>query len=320
MFSISFSNNFYYFLCDIKENLIAKILLDYNYCIKSEYSFIDINPKDKVTFLTTDKVNKLHLSDDKYSSSSASNFVDNNRQSTGPIYNNMLRTEIKIGRIIKKIFEQEKFDTLFKDYREYHKELKSFDELLEELTIAYKCQTKKIYDTNFDSKIVLLSGEDIKKWYDESNYVPPNKTKGSLHESCMRHSKCVDFLNIYSKNPEVCQMLIFKEEDKISMRALVWKLTNGKTYMDRIYSATNSDTKIFEDYAKKNNWLYYVSAMSDSSAQNELVTEVKHTDFIYYPYMDTFMHHNVKDKKLSFLVKNLNTGVIRLRSQGGGWS
>jgi hypothetical protein len=320
MFNISFSNNFYYFLCDIKENLIAKILLDYNYSLKSEYSFIDINPKDKVTFLTTDKVNKLHLSDDKYSSSSASNFVDNNRHSTSSIYNNMLRTEIKIGRIIKKIFEQEKFGNLFKDYREHYKELKSFDELLEELTIAYKCQTKKIYDTNFDSKIVILSGEDIKKWYDESNYVPPNKTKGSLHESCMRYSKCADFLNIYSKNPEVCQMLIFKEEDKISMRALVWKLTNSKTYMDRIYSATNSDTKIFEDYAKKNNWLYYVSAMSDSSAQNELVTEVKHTDFIYYPYMDTFMHHNVKDKKLSFLIKNLNTGVIRLRSQGGGWS
>jgi hypothetical protein len=319
MFSISFSNNFYYFLCDIKENLIAKILLDYNYSLKSEYSFIDINPKDKVTFLTTDKVNKLHLSDDKYSSSSASNFVDNNRQQTGPIYNNMLRTEIKIGRLIKKIFEQEIFENTFKEYSKYLNVLKSFDELLEELTTAYKCQTKRLFDENFDSKIILLSGEDIKKWYDESNYVLPNKTKGSLHESCMRFSKCSDYLEFYSQNPEVCQMLIFKEEDKISMRALVWKLTNGKTYMDRIYSATNSDVKIFEDYAKKNNWLYYTSAMSDSSKQNELVTEVKHSIFNYYPYMDTFMYYNVKDKKLSFLIKNDNTKIIRLRSQDGGW-
>jgi hypothetical protein len=278
-------------------------------------------PGDKVTFLTTEKLVKIHKSSVKYQQDIYT-FIDYNRSPSGSIYSSNLRTEIKIGRLIKKIFEQPDFDSLYKNYSNDFNEKKSFDELLEQLTIAYKCQTKRLFDENFDSKLILLSGEDVRKYYDEANYVPQNTSKGSLHESCMRYSKCFDYLQIYSKNPEVCQLLVFKEDDKISMRALIWKLTNGKTYMDRIYSASNSDAKIFADYAKKNGWLCYDLVMSsDSAKQSELIVEIKNIDFQSYPYMDTFMNFSEQEKRLSFSARNLNLDfrIKRLRSQGGGW-
>lgn len=333
MFNIYISNQFYYFLCDNRENLISRILLDYSGSIRSEYSFIDIAPEDKVTFLTTEKVHKIYKSyvtdslgenrTQKYNN--ISTFIDYNRTTSGLIFGSNLRTEIKIGRLIKKIFEQQDFDNLYKNYSRELNEKKSFDEVLEQLITAYKCQTKRLFDENFDSKLVLLSGEDIRKYYDEANYVPQNASKGSLHESCMRYSKCFNYLQIYSKNPEVCQLLVFKEDDdKISMRALVWKLTNGKIYMDRVYSATNSDSKIFVDYAKKNGWLCYdlvMGSVVDSNKQSELIVEIKNIDAQYYPYMDTFMHLSDEEKRLAFTARNLNSDfrIKRLRSQGGGW-
>jgi hypothetical protein len=318
MYKIYFSNQFYYFLTDIKEdNLLARFLLDYNACLSSEFNMIDVSPEDKATFLSTEKIDKLYQS---YTNTCSNiyNFFDHNRTSNGIIYNNNLRTEIKIGRLIRKIFEQENFASKFEEYRQDYRCNKTLDELVELLTNAYKCQTKRIFDENFNSKLILLSGEDIRKYYNQDNYLPG---KGSLHDSCMRYSKCTNYLDIYTENPDVCQMLVFMEDNKIGMRALVWKLSNGKTYMDRIYSARYSDSKIFIDYAKKNNWLYCETIFS-SSEVNELEVNLQNVNFDYYPYMDTFHYISILDKKL---VRDCNnfTGpseVRRLRSQEGGWS
>lgn len=322
MYPIYFSNQFYYFLNDIrKDNILARFLVDYNAGINSEYTFIDVSPEDKVTFLSTEKIDKLYQNnpDLKTNNKSISYFIDNNRGSEGIILNNNLRTEIKIGRLIKKIFEQESFTTRLKSYREDYNEQRTLDELVELLTIAYKCQTKRLFDENFDSKLVLLSGEDIRKYYRNENYIVG---KGSLHDSCMRHSKCSDYMDIYVNNPDVCQMLVFMEDNKISMRALVWKLSNGQTYMDRIYSASYSDAKIFIDYAKKNNWWYFDSVFSSSenSKLKDLEVNLENAKFDHYPYMDTFMHISIPNKKLSKNIDNLSSEIRRLRSQEGGYS
>ena len=323
MYPNYFSNQFYYFLIDIKkDNILARFLVDYNGAIKSEFTFIDVVPEDKVTFLQTEKLEKLHKANENPQwNNSINTFIDCNRGTEGIIFNNNLRTEIKIGRLLKKIFEQEEFSGRIKSYFRDYGENKSVDELIELLINAYKCQTKRIFDENFDSKLVLLSGEDIRKYYNQENYLVG---KGSLHDSCMRHSKCSGFLDIYTKNPEVCQMLVFKEEDKISMRALVWKLSNGETYMDRVYAATYSDAKIFNDYAKKNNWWYFDSALlpSDNSKVKDLVVNLQNVNFDYYPYMDTFVYLDMLDKKLvrSPVRNDGSSEVRRLRSQEGGWS
>lgn len=317
MYPIYYSNQFYYFLNDVrKDNILARFLVDYNAGINSEYTFIDISPEDKVTFLSTEKVDKLYQTN-KNNSSNISYFFDNNRGSDGIILNNNLRTEIKIGRLIKKIFEQEAFAVRLNAYRDDYLEQRSLDELVELLTIAYKCQTKRLFDENFDSKLVLLSGEDIRKYYRNENYIPG---KGSLHESCMRHSKCSNYMDIYVNNPDVCQMLVFMEDNKISMRALIWKLSNGQTYMDRIYSASYSDAKIFIDYAKKNNWWYFDSALTNNSKLKDLEVNLENSKFDYYPYMDTFIHISIPNKKISRNTDNLSSEIRRLRSQEGGWT
>lgn len=316
MYSIHFSNQFYYFLNDIQsENLLARFLLDYNGCISSEFNMIDISSEDKVTFLSTEKIDKLYQNF-KNNYTHISTFIDNNRTTNGIIFNNNLRTEIKIGRLIRKIFEQEKFASKLEAHRIDYRCDKTLDELVELFTNAYKCQTKRLFDENFDSKLVLLSGEDIRTFYDQDNYLPG---KGSLHESCMRYSKCSSYLDIYTKNPDVCQMLVFMEDNKIGMRALVWKLTNGKTYMDRVYSARYADSKIFIDYARKNNWLYNETIFT-SPEVNDLVVNLQNVNFDNYPYMDTFHYISMSDKKLAKDYSNISDEIRRLRSQEGGWS
>jgi hypothetical protein len=72
----------------------------------------------------------------------------------------------------------------------------------------------------------IVEGDEIAKWYRYENYA---ENKGTLGNSCMR-DKRDSFFEIYTKNPEVCRMLILKEDDKILGRALIWKLNSFKSY------------------------------------------------------------------------------------------
>jgi hypothetical protein len=190
---------------------------------------------------------------------------------------NKARTEMKIGRWTKRIFT------------EVHKTDLS-DSKIEEFVNLYKSSIDGDDLTNLE----LVRGEDIRKWYLYTNY---EASRGQLGNSCMRYSNCQDFLDIYVKNPEFCQLLILKSEDnkdKIKGRALVWKLTSGDYYMDRIYTINDSDKLLFKDYAR-------VNKMENSydGGINETL-EVKLGDYTYekYPYMDTFVVYNPTTKIL----------------------
>jgi hypothetical protein len=45
--------------------------------------------------------------------------------------------------------------------------------------------------------------------------------EGQLGSSCMARRK---YLSLYENNPDVCQMLILTEDDKLIGRAIVWKV------------------------------------------------------------------------------------------------
>ncbi len=114
----------------------------------------------------------------------------------------------------------------------------------------------------------------------------------------MRYNGCQPYLDIYVKNPEVCQLLILKsddDKDKIKGRALIWKLTNGDYYMDRIYTINDSDRLLFQDYARINK----IENSYDGNSSSDL--EVKLGDHTYekYPYMDTLVVYNPTTKILS---------------------
>jgi hypothetical protein len=68
--------------------------------------------------------------------------------------------------------------------------------------------------------------------------------------------------------------------------------------MDRIYTNSDSDMNLFEEFADKNGWIYalrHKSGLSDKS-KDELLVKIKNKDYDYYPYMDTFYYYNGKSK------------------------
>ena len=136
----------------------------------------------------------------------------------------------------------------------------------------------------------VVEGEDIRKWYHENMYESANG--GQLANSCMRYSKCQDFLDIYVENSQVCKLLIFTPtEGKLSGRALLWTLENGKKYMDRIYTNKDSYENLFLKWGNENG---YSKGIESSS-----VVKVNTKDYELYPYMDTFVFYDAEEGKLS---------------------
>lgn len=161
----------------------------------------------------------------------------------------------------------------------------------------------KMHNSAFD-RFEVVSGSDIKRWYNEGCYV---KGGGSLNKSCMRYSKCGDFLDIYSRNPQSCRLLIFKDEsDKLLGRALVWKVKDLETkedcgyFMDRIYTVNGSDEKLFIRYAVENGWMFKMHQDShaetaimknknDRSEHSKIYVE-EVGEYKKYPYCDTMKY------------------------------
>ena len=134
----------------------------------------------------------------------------------------------------------------------------------------------------------VVKGQDIIKYYNEKTY---EDGRGELDNSCMRHSSCEDFFDIYVKNPKIVKLLVmFNEEKKVKGRALLWKLDNGKLFMDKIYVNNRKDQRLFDRWGDKNgvDLLY--------GFDSGIVTIPKMQDEwedLKYPYMDTFSYGNI---------------------------
>lgn len=152
--------------------------------------------------------------------------------------------------------------------------------------------------------IEVVSGDDIAKWYHVRNY--EDKSGGSeLHRSCMAR-KSDSVFEIYTKNPEVCQLIIQKSEsdpDKISARALLWTLNSGKKFMDRVYFNDPQSIELFRSYCKENNiWAKYnnnsgafssaINPENGSREEIEIEVILERRNYVQFPYMDTlkFFH------------------------------
>jgi hypothetical protein len=188
------------------------------------------------------------------------------------------------------------------------------DKELEEFVNAYKSSYDKI--KNGSDGFEIVKGEDIKYWYHVDRY---QEVKGQLGKSCMRYDYCQKYLDIYVKNPDVCQLLILKgdTDEKIIGRALIWKDTNGKLIMDRIYTINDSDKLRFEEYAKQNNIL--------TSISGKYVIKVTKGRYDYYPYMDTFCYYDYDDGILTNIgsdsyIKLQNTDGTPEENEGRIWS
>lgn len=202
-------------------------------------------------------------------------------KSLDKLSSNLNSQESRIGRLVRRVVSTAGYNFSDLEYENFVTEFKS------------KVELSKSPFRNFE----LIFGEDIRKYYLEDNY--DNSRRSTLQNSCMRYQGCQGYFDIYVENPKVCQMLIRRSDldsDKISSRALVWTLSDGKKFMDRIYYSREQDQNLYEEWAKKNGYYYQNrsgSILSPSgSSESDLDLEV-HLDkwlFDYYPYMDTLKY------------------------------
>lgn len=203
--------------------------------------------------------------------------------------------EYGIGRWVRHIFVDVQKSTLN-------------DTQLEQFVNAYK--------STFDSKdkelIEIVEGEEIRNCYLEDNY---EAVKGQLGNSCMRYERCQDYLDIYVKNPEVCKLLVLRgDTGKVKGRALLWTLSDGSKYIDRMYTIDDSDKIIFKEWGLKNGIPKNYDNTDDSVGEVHL----KNLDFSKYPYMDSFYYLDNQNGVL-YSGDSDEDDHLKLRDTNGGY-
>jgi hypothetical protein len=212
------------------------------------------------------------------------------------------RVKIKIGRFVRKFLTE--FSV---------KNFKVTDSLIEKFVNLYKS-----YFSRDMSKLKIVEGEDILKYYLEDNYHTLNGSRaGSLWNSCMRQRERNKFMNLYAKNSDKVKMLVFfSEDDKVRARALLWDgvkdhkdSTKEYKFMDRIYYYYDHDINFFKDWAKENGYLckWEQSAKTGMLFDDGTGSPVKKSLYVmldehnlpYYPYLDTFKFFNFDKGRFS---------------------
>ncbi len=198
---------------------------------------------------------------------------------------------------------------------------KFLDKDIEEFVNLYKAQIDKFNDKF--SFFEVVTGSDIAHWYHRKNYFISSGTLGS---SCMA-SAPPEWLEIYTDNPEQVALVIYKSQDdpeKIIGRSILWTLSDGKKYMDRIYTVNDSDVQLFRDFAKENGWYakYHNSSTTNSQAISpdggttnlQLRVVLSRKDYDNFPYLDTLKYFTPG----SGILNNTN-GDYTLEDTGGDY-
>lgn len=210
------------------------------------------------------------------------------------------RNSIKVGRLVRAILKAYGSKVVDKD--------------IEEFTNTYKATFDFAQDVlkQFD----VVKGDDISRWYDNSDEETYVHGGGVLNNSCMAESPS-EYFDMYCNNPNEIQMVILYGDngeikdgkfvsEQIKGRALLWKANidgTAGTFMDRIYTTYDSDVELFKQYAEKNNWWYKKSqtmepgeTITNGKSSKSAILTVKLTGsggtWDRYPYMDTMCYLN----------------------------
>jgi hypothetical protein len=213
------------------------------------------------------------------------------------------RGNIKIGKFVNKILKN-----------------KYPEDLVDNFVTYIKSKSVKKENWNFS----LVKGDEISKYYNSGNYVD---IRGTLGQSCMSnkhiiYDKTSNIFDIYTKNPEVCSLLVMtNEEGKLGARALVWntKVTFCRDYkgdvcelgdikfLDRIYTIDDWMVNKMTRWAQDNGMAYrYYQGLHDDGTisykdvkyKSEMEVNVKKIHYSAFPYLDTFNRYDVKNGKL----------------------
>lgn len=214
------------------------------------------------------------------------------------------RQEGKPARLVRKLIDEDFTDFFLKD--------KDFEEF------ANLVKVDAFYE---GSQFQLVNGKDIAHWYTQATYAPRS---GTLNGSCMRNVH-TQYFDIYTTNPEVCQLLITRDKDgHLTGRALVWTHEDGTKLLDRIYG-TDATQGLFKKYAQAQGWWARIQSGFSEHANFEdangfernLAAKIHlaNATFNYYPYLDTMCFLDVTNRILSNSARTTYTHT--LRSTGG---
>jgi len=220
------------------------------------------------------------------------------------------RQTIRVGRGIRALLNAAKIKVVDKDVEDFVNKYKSTIDAMNDIFSHFE----------------IVKGDDIAYWYDSSRY-EMGTDRGTLGSSCMAEVD-EDFFEIYCDNSDKVSLVIYKSPDDskvIRGRALIWKLNDGKTYMDRIYTHEDSDVELFRQFSKKNGFYYKkrnasgsestAIAPDGSEVQLDLTVQLSTRRCDKYPYLDTLKYYNPKTGVIS---NNKSKGCLTLEDTDGG--
>lgn len=230
-----------------------------------------------------------------------------------------VKNKIKIGKIVRNFLTKYNVKFVDKDIEDFVNQYKSYIKMLNDVFMKFS----------------IVSGKDIAFWYSYNNY--GGNSSSVLKSSCMSNMDSSTF-DIYTQNKNVSMVILFddngtmKDEkyvsDKIIGRALLWKMKDGDTFMDRVYYVNDSDQELFAKWADMNNFWrknynecsedFYILRKGESK-DAEIVVELEN-DGDDYPYVDSlcFFYETRSGYVLSNMKDYDGDPDYVLRDTGGG--
>lgn len=264
--------------------------------------FLQINNLNNVRFYLCLKI-KPFENFNNYSISEKPGFIELSGTVKTPNGPQIKKVEIKLARLIKKIFTEveSEIDEYYKmtdhDIERIHNKLVSFQE-----------------GNSF--KLEFFQGDDILKGYNSENY--SNQNQSTLHKSCMSNKN--DLLVLYTKIPQV-KLACLYSENGLEARCLVWEI-DDKVYFDRIYYTYDWLNEMLSDKLKQ---LGYISLRDTNSEKGYFKIVLNDITIKQYPYVDSFQWFNKDEGALYCLNESKNSRSLpngtyyRLISIGGNY-
>lgn len=196
------------------------------------------------------------------------------------------------------------------------------DSEIEKFANEYVAMMKVIKDAS-RSNLKEVSGDEIRKIYSGEGHAIADV--GQLGGSCMI-GKDKSYFDLYVKNDDVVSMLVMESDGKILGRALLWTLRDGNIFMDRVYTITDSDAVIFENYAIKKGYYYRNNSgnsdvkiyFNGKKSTKKLIVDLDNFKFKKYPYLDTLCYLN--DEEGFLTNSDMEDYQKILRDTDGGYS
>ena len=167
------------------------------------------------------------------------------------------------------------------------------DQEIDKLITRYKLAWEKIIK-NISDNIRIVTGEDIRYWYHGKRYGrDENGGQGDLGGSCMQYAHSQKRFDIYCENTDkIAMAIITNDKGELMVRVLIWKLDDGKVYMDRIYAVNAEYYMKMADYCKQNKmegpWVRDKNGVKRVTLKRDY--GIPHNN----PFMDTFKFFDPK--------------------------